>query len=524
MISAIENHLLQSTLFGVAASAATFALRRHRAAVRYWIWLAASLKFLVPFAVLTRLGGLLPVRLPADAEPVARAAAVAVGSAGEILYRTPLRTSSQLPLELLGAIWALGALVVLAAWTVRWRRVRHSPRLEPGVVGLLHPTLVLPDGIAEHLTTAQLAAIVEHEQCHIRRRDNFFAALHMLAAAAFWFHPLVWWIGARLLDERERACDEEVLLRGGDPETYASAILVACRFYLESPVACVAGVTGSDLKLRIRRIMEQGVASRLGRRGKLLMGAAALAAIAGPVAIGLLQAQAPAFDVVSIKPADPDENRSQLRPMAGGGIHTVNVTVRTLFRFAYDLQDDQIAGGPAWLSSAGFNIEAKGGPTGLDKERLKLRAVLADRFQLKFHQEMKDAPIFLLTVAKGGLKIQPVQRDPKPDDGGFSWGRGRAVSQAAALSDFAFLLSGIVGRHVVDRTDVSGNFDFQLRWTPENYKPPADPGVRPRNEPLPDPDGPSIFSALGQLGLRLEPSHGPIPLYTIDSASKPAEN
>jgi beta-lactamase regulating signal transducer with metallopeptidase domain len=90
---------------------------------------------------------------------------------------------------------------------------------------------------------------------HVRRRDNVANAIHMLAEALFWFHPLVWWIERRLLDEQERACDEEVLRQGGDPQVYAESILRICEFYVTSPLICVPGITGSDLKMRVREIM-----------------------------------------------------------------------------------------------------------------------------------------------------------------------------------------------------------------------------------------------------------------------------
>ena len=106
-------------------------------------------------------------------------------------------------------------------------QVRSAPTLmEPGIFGILRPVLLLPEGIAERLTPLQLRAIVSHEICHVCRRDNLTSAIHMAVEAIFWFHPLVWWLGARLVEERERACDEEVLragsspgsLCGGDPE------------------------------------------------------------------------------------------------------------------------------------------------------------------------------------------------------------------------------------------------------------------------------------------------------------------
>jgi beta-lactamase regulating signal transducer with metallopeptidase domain len=119
---------------------------------------------------------------------------------------------------------------------------------EPGVFGVRRPVLLLPAGITDRLTPPQLKAIVAHELCHVRRRDNLATAIHMGVEALFWFHPLVWWLGARLMEERERACDEEVLLMGSEPETYAEGILKICELYLESPLRCVSGVTGANLR------------------------------------------------------------------------------------------------------------------------------------------------------------------------------------------------------------------------------------------------------------------------------------
>ena len=113
--------------------------------------------------------------------------------------------------------------------------------------------------------------------CHIRRRDNLAAALHMFVEAIFWFHPLVWWIGSRLIDERERACDEEVLRLGSEPQVYAEGILNVCKFYLESPLPCASGVTGSDLKKRIEAIMTNRIAHRLTTARKVLLASAAIA-------------------------------------------------------------------------------------------------------------------------------------------------------------------------------------------------------------------------------------------------------
>ncbi len=129
--------------------------------------------------------------------------------------------------------------------------------LEPGVFGIVRPVLLLPAGITNRLTASQLEAIVAHEMCHVRRRDNLTAAFHMLVEAALWFHPMVWWIGMKLVEERERACDEAVLQSSLDAETYAEGILNVCKAYVESPLPCISGVTGASLKERIVRIMTE---------------------------------------------------------------------------------------------------------------------------------------------------------------------------------------------------------------------------------------------------------------------------
>jgi hypothetical protein len=140
-------------------------------------------------------------------------------------------------------IWtirAVGFLFVVSCWLARSRQIRAALRaasplyrrgeigvmsssaiLEPGVVGIIRPVLLLPEAIEQHLTPPQLEAVLAHELSHARRRDNLTALLHMAVEALFWFHPLVWWIGARLIEERERACDEEVLRSGSEPKDCA---------------------------------------------------------------------------------------------------------------------------------------------------------------------------------------------------------------------------------------------------------------------------------------------------------------
>ncbi len=603
LTSAVANHLWQSTLFALAAGVLTLALRKNHAGARYWLWLSASLKFLMPFSLLVSAGEGLSW---SSAAPVAASPAgltVAMAAVSEPFTNAAVATSLQpaarqafsngIP-AVLWAIWACGVVIVLLFWWVRWRRVRAAVRLaaplplgadirvfsspvllEPGVFGVFRPVLILPEGITEHLAPAQLNAILAHELCHVRRRDNLAAAVHMVVEAVFWFHPLVWWIGARLVEERERACDEEVLRLGSEPQIYAESILKTCEFYLESPLTCVSGITGSDLKKRIVRIMTHSVASRLGLGRKLLLAVAGVAAVAGPISFGLMHvtpsraaqspapapSPAPTFDVASVKPSKPGGIGMRIMSQPGGRFTATNISLKALIHFAYEVQDFQISGGPAWLDSDKYDIEAKAESSSegdmrnmsdeqrkleFDKRKLMMQALLAERFHLILHKESKEAPIYALVVAKNGPKLKvataeelapPPPLDPKdmpdkPDSKGpfrgqgIRMGRGEVNAQAVKLGFLADVLSNQpeLGRTVVDKTGLAGTYDFTLRWTPEEQQGAVFKG--PGDAPAPpDANGPSLFTALEeQLGLKLESQKGPVDLLVIDHAEKASEN
>src|SRR6185295_3242728 len=218
--------------------------------------------------------------------------------------------AQRLPL-IVFVVWLCGAGVVVFLWFRDWRRMRISlnaasavesdlpfPVLmtemptEPGIVGILRPLLLLPKGLTDRLTPEQFDAVLTHELCHVRRRDNLMAAIHMVVEALFWFHPMVWWIEYRLVEERERACDDEVLHRGSDPQAYAEGILSVCKFYKESALVCVSGVSGSDLKKRIEDIMRSNISHKLSFSRTVLLTVAGIAALAGPIAIGVVHAAA----------------------------------------------------------------------------------------------------------------------------------------------------------------------------------------------------------------------------------------
>ena len=312
-IEFIINHLWQSSCFALLAGLLALVLRRNSPKVRYWVWLAASLKFLVPFGLLVSMGSLVPrpVQQPASLPtPVFSNTLVQIAqplSATPGITHTPLHWMP----AAIGIVWALGFLAIALVRYRAWLRVQVALRAgvpvdlpipvralitpgaeEPGIAGFLRSVLVLPVQLLEHLNARQLGAILTHEMCHVRRRDNFFAAVHMAVEAIFWFNPLVWWIGSRMLEERELACDEEVLRAGCEPADYVQGILNVCRLYAKSPLPCISGVTGADIKKRLRGILAGGVAQELSRGRKAALATLGLAALAVPFSIGVWDAPA----------------------------------------------------------------------------------------------------------------------------------------------------------------------------------------------------------------------------------------
>jgi RND family efflux transporter MFP subunit len=309
MMAALINHLWQSTAFALAVALLTVLFRSNRAQIRFGLWLSASIKFLVPFALLMSLGS------QVGSAPVARKIAAPSISSAIVEFSQPFPSMPSTPgasdwavIAIFG-IWACGfagvALLRLRGWlSIRAAlrastpldipssvEVRSAPGLlEPGAVGLFRPILLLPSDIRERLTPLQLEAVLAHEVCHVQRRDNLTAAIHMIVEALFWFHPFVWWIGARLMAERERASDEAVLQLGNAPHEYAEGILNICKSYVESPLRCVTGATGSDLRKRIQAILGGRVARNLNFAKKAALAVAGIIAVAAPVLVGILNA------------------------------------------------------------------------------------------------------------------------------------------------------------------------------------------------------------------------------------------
>ena len=554
----LVNHLWQSTLFAALVAVACAAMHDNSPRLRYWLWLAASLKFLIPFALLVSMGA--RVKFPPDTPSLlgvtVQGISTSFAPASVFPTSVPARTTFAWP-ELLGGIWLAGSLFLLFRWLSRWRTIRLAARsatrlplgcavptfssasmMEPGVFGIFRPVILLPEGIADNLTPEQFEGILVHEVRHIKCRDNLTAALHMCVETLFWFHPLVWWIGAKLIDERERDCDEAVLRHGGSAGDYARSLVRVCETYVESPLPCASGISGSDLKKRIREIMTWTGSTPMTFRGRALLAAATVAVVSLPFLLGVIRAQSspPApvyrYEVVSIHKSAPGQTNVRIGPGPQGGIRTENTSAMLLLTTAYNIQDYQIVGGPHWASSDRFDVtftpdtaEITPAP-GMDPKVIqasmhrngqRLQAVLRDRFSLVLRRETRELPIYSLTQAPRGNKLSPnaVEKSGFPSMRMTSNGTD-VTAVNATMEMLAQQLSMTLRRPVHDETGLNGRYDFKLEWDPE---PDASPDVHDSSP------GPSIFTAITeQLGLRLESKKGPVQVYVVEKIERPTEN
>ncbi|KAA6462002.1 TIGR03435 family protein [Acidobacteria bacterium AB60] len=606
-------HLWQSTAMVLVAWLMTAAMRESPARTRFFIWLTAYLKFLIPFALLTRLGARWapPTRhvemqrvvytvMEVFNEPFARGTGIAGAwrqSSGE-----HLRLSG---LSWLAILWACGFVVMIVRWALQWARARRVVRdaraaclgreiraleraqeivglrrampvlltpaaIEPGIFGILRPVLLWPEHLSPQLDDLQIETILIHELEHVRRRDNLVSALQALVEAVFWFHPAVYWMRSRMSEERERACDERVMEHSGHPEKYAQGILAVCAFCLEPPLACVAGVSGSDLKKRVLRIMSQHsvVGLSIGRKATLAM--AALLVIMLPVGFGVVRGQSgarpdgtssdtannlPKYEVASIKPSVSSDAKSGMSRMLlmPDGMKIEGVPLQMVLRVAFGVEDDRLVGLPSWARSSRYDMEAKVSADDAPRfEKLKgeernamLLPVLEERMGLKYHHETRELPVYNLIIARGGAKLTESKSPPlplipgssKPTDpkepmagGRMMMSPGRIEAEGATLEMLAHGLSAQVGHTVANKSGLTGRYDYTLEWTPDNASPPppggpGGPGLPGKMDASNEATQVSLFTAIQeQLGLKLESEKGKVDVIVIDHIDQPSPN
>jgi uncharacterized protein (TIGR03435 family) len=260
-----------------------------------------------------------------------------------------------------------------------------------------------------------------------------------------------------------------------------------------------------------------------------------LPALAALATIPLLPAQFDAFEVATIKPAAPQDEHAgrYIRMQSAHVFQAKNYTVHGMIAAAYDLNPRAISGGPAWVGSQPWEIIARTPgekrPT-WDDQMAMLRTLLSERFNLSFHREKKQFNIYDLTVSKEGLKLKPTEAPPDEAPNmtstvypAASGGIDKVVLPAhnITIAQFAGLLSrAILDRPVVDNTGLTGRYDFELEWTPDETQfggnlPPGPP----------DTPKPGLFAAMQQkLGLRMEATRGAVDAIVIDRLERPTDN
>jgi uncharacterized protein (TIGR03435 family) len=232
------------------------------------------------------------------------------------------------------------------------------------------------------------------------------------------------------------------------------------------------------------------------------------------------------FDVASIKPSKPGVLGGFIKPMAAGqGYIASGVPVRQMMSVMYRIPVSRITGGPGWLDSDLWEVEAKADKAyGTGDLHIMFQNLLAVEFKLKFHKENKEGQVYVLTVDKAGPKMK-VNDSPQdfevPIKGAID---GTTIGTRVPMEYLCFWLGSIPlrleERPVIDKTGLTGNYDFTLSFLPE-----LPPGIDQGNLPPGILDRPTIFDALKQqLGLKLEPQRGPVEYYVIDHVEKPAGN
>lgn len=264
---------------------------------------------------------------------------------------------------------------------------------------------------------------------------------------------------------------------------------------------------------------------------------------------------AKSFEVASIRPSEANARRT-LTVTPGGRFSATATTLRALIMFAYNVGPDRLTGADGWMESQRFDVNAKPpdgaiqgavgqqaqwtGPNGQSASwtalpaqsqnarifRAMMQNLLADRFQLKIHEETRQLPVYALVVAKGGPKL--AEAKGAADLHMSSGGAGHMNFEAAPMSTLAVTLTWMTGRPVLDQTGLLGNYDFSLNWSPDDgqmqtYR--GGGGGAADGTAAADPAAPSLFTAVEeQLGLRLESTRGPVHVFAVDHAEKPSEN
>jgi len=227
------------------------------------------------------------------------------------------------------------------------------------------------------------------------------------------------------------------------------------------------------------------------------------------------QTAAPAYDVAAIRPNKSADTGSDIDFDDYGNFTAKDATIKILIQVAFSMRRDLVLDVPKWAQEERFDIDAKmveKSATGLTsaQKRAMLQALLADRFHLKTHMETRTLPLYELVVGKNGIKMTTVD-EKTVGQRGFHGSDGSLRAVAGSMDLFVNVLSNDISSVVINKTGLTGHYDFTLKWSPD--------------ETRPIDDAPSIFTAVQeQLGLKLQPAKGPVEVLVVDSVERPSEN
>lgn len=428
----------------------------------------------------------------------------------------------------------------------------------PGAMtcGVFRPAILLSSE-AENWSEDDLHRAIAHELEHVRRNDWLTHCLARAVCAIYWFHPLVWVAWRKLTLEAECACDDGVLA-GTEAMAYAEQLIALARrlsAVRKSPLLAMA--SRSDLAARINAVLDSR--QRRGRAGVFGVGLAVIFAAALIITISparLVAAQAgdqasgvalPSFEAASIKPHKHGDFPAFPQFLPGGRFTESGIPLLGVIAVAYNvpIQGTQVSGGPDWIRrgvDGAYDIDAKaedGAMKGMStaqqnqQVRLMLQALLADRFKLVIQREMKEEPVYILTVAKNGPKLQKSTLDPRAcddpkdfacDSGGGGQGRGLHF-KAATVAQIVAFVNNFTDRPLFDRTGLTGLYDVDTTgWVPMREGPRPSGSQPSEAETLGDLSPPTLFGIFDGLGLKMEPSHEMVESYTVETVERPTPN
>ncbi|HLK63367.1 MAG TPA: M56 family metallopeptidase [Bryobacteraceae bacterium] len=418
----------------------------------------------------------------------------------------------------------------------------------PTVVGWLRPVVLVPVGALGGLPAEHMEALLLHELAHIRRHDYLMNILQSVTESLLFYHPAVWWLSGHIRTERELCCDDVAVSISGDAVTYARA-LAQLESYRPAYLNTALAANGGSLRNRIARLL--GRPPQVVRTG-LGPGVVTVAGLLAVAVYGLAQsADPPRFAVATIKRNPSTEALSMAVPMGvgyrpGGRLVAGNAPVTMLIQRAYSVQGFQVVGGPSWVNTDGYDIEAKP-EVSTDQKRmwLMLQTLLADRFKLVMHRATQDLPVYDLQTVRGGPKLPapvggncsevmtwpppgPGQPRPAPPCGPGLVKSGTGLTMegiSVSMPAFVKQLSLILGKEVIDKTGFTGRFALHLEFAIDDALAGIPNPVGPSSQPADINDRPSIRTAMQeQLGLKLQASTGPVDVFVIDHVERPGEN